>query len=192
MLVALQESFVELEPDRARAAARRQRAGARHAARRLSCGPRRSSPRPTARCSAASLIGGDPVRFGGTFRCGPQKGRYQIEVTGEDRFGATVVANFPRVVRRDGADDGWRRQLRAAPARTRRSRRGGGRAGGVEAAQRRSRARRPAAAWRGTASSRRSRAATRPTCRRTASSGTSRRRPARPPIARARRGSTPC
>ncbi|HEX6837638.1 MAG TPA: CAP domain-containing protein, partial [Polyangia bacterium] len=41
------------------------------------------------------LVGGDPVRFGGTFRCGPQKGRYQIEVTGEDRFGATVVANFP-------------------------------------------------------------------------------------------------
>jgi uncharacterized protein YkwD len=41
------------------------------------------------------LVGGDAVRFGGTFRCGPNKGRYQIEVAGVDRFGTTIVANFP-------------------------------------------------------------------------------------------------
>ena len=61
-----------------------------------------------------------PVRFGGTFRCGPQKGRYQIEVTGEDRFGATVRRQFPRLVRRRRADDGRRRRRRRASARKRR------------------------------------------------------------------------
>src|SRR5262249_44814718 len=40
-------------------------------------------------------LGGDPRNFAGTFRCGPDKGRYQVEVAAEDRFGATVVANFP-------------------------------------------------------------------------------------------------
>lgn len=40
-------------------------------------------------------ITGDAHRFDGMFRCGPARGRYQIEVTGEDRFGSTVLANFP-------------------------------------------------------------------------------------------------
>jgi len=40
-------------------------------------------------------LGGDATRFSGSFRCGPRPGRYQIEVNGFDRFGATVLANFP-------------------------------------------------------------------------------------------------
>jgi uncharacterized protein YkwD len=45
--------------------------------------------------TATLPIGGDAHRFDGTFHCGPAHGRYQIEVTGEDRFGSTVLANFP-------------------------------------------------------------------------------------------------
>lgn len=40
-------------------------------------------------------LDGDASRFLGTFHCGPDKGRYQIELTGDDRYGATVLANFP-------------------------------------------------------------------------------------------------
>ncbi len=94
VLVALQESFVELDP-----IARAQPLGANVLVRgRLHEGFQRPEAFVTAPDGSVLnrvLVGGDPVRFGGTFRCGPQKGRYQIEVTGEDRFGATVVANFP-------------------------------------------------------------------------------------------------
>jgi len=94
VLVALQESFVDLEP-----VARAQPLGGNVVVRgRLHDGferPEAFVTAPDGRVINRVLVGGDPVRFGGVFRCGPQKGRYQIEVTGEDRFGATVVANFP-------------------------------------------------------------------------------------------------
>ncbi len=38
---------------------------------------------------------GDATHFRGTFRCGPARGRYQLELAAEDRFGASVLANFP-------------------------------------------------------------------------------------------------
>ena len=94
VLVALQESFVDLDP-----IARAQPLGGNVLVRgRLHEGferPEAFVTAPDGTVLNRVLVGGDPVRFGGTFRCGPQKGRYQIEVTGEDRFGATVVANFP-------------------------------------------------------------------------------------------------
>jgi uncharacterized protein YkwD len=94
VMVALQESFVDLDP-----IARAQPAGGNVLVRgRLHEGFQRPEvfvTAPDGTVLSRVLIGGDPVRFGGTFRCGPQKGRYQIEVTGEDRFGSTVVANFP-------------------------------------------------------------------------------------------------
>jgi uncharacterized protein YkwD len=94
VLVALQESFVELDP-----IARAQPPGGNVLLRgKLHEGFERPNAFVTAPDGTVLnriLVGGDAVRFGGTFRCGPQKGRYQIEVTGEDRFGSTVVANFP-------------------------------------------------------------------------------------------------
>lgn len=38
---------------------------------------------------------GDATRFTGAFRCGPDKGRYQIEINGDGMFGPAVLANFP-------------------------------------------------------------------------------------------------
>jgi uncharacterized protein YkwD len=94
VLIALQESFVELDP-----IARAQPLGGNVLVRgKLHEGferPEAFVTAPDGTVLNRVLVGGDRVRFGGTFRCGPQKGRYQIEVTGEDRFGATVVANFP-------------------------------------------------------------------------------------------------
>ncbi len=94
VLVALQESFVDLDP-----IARAQPLDGKVLVRgRLHDGfarPEAFVTTPDGTVLRRVLVGGDPVRFGGTFRCGPQKGRYQIELTGEDRFGATVVANFP-------------------------------------------------------------------------------------------------
>ena len=187
VLVALQESFVDLDP-----VARAQPLGGNVLVRgRLHEGfqrPEAFVTAPDGTVLSRVLIGGDPVRFGGTFRCGPQKGRYQIEVTGEDRFGATVVANFPvwcgvaaptTAAAASPAGAGKRRSASpTTPSAEQTS---------LEAAQRRSRARRAAAAGVGRAA-RRGRA--RPLGRHAgaqASSGTSRRRPARPPIARARR-----
>jgi uncharacterized protein YkwD len=40
-------------------------------------------------------LGRDPSRFAVSFRCGPKPGRYQVELTGEDRYGTTVLGNFP-------------------------------------------------------------------------------------------------
>jgi len=94
VLIALQESFVELDP-----VARAQPLGGNVLVRgKLHEGfqrPEAFVTAPDGTVQSRILLGSDPVRFGGTFRCGPQKGRYQIEVTGEDRFGSTVVANFP-------------------------------------------------------------------------------------------------
>jgi uncharacterized protein YkwD len=93
VVVALQESFVALEPIE-----REQPLGGKIALRgRLHSGfiqPEAFVTAPDGKVSRVAL-GLDPERFDASFRCGPDKGRFQIEVTGEDRFGATVVANFP-------------------------------------------------------------------------------------------------
>jgi uncharacterized protein YkwD len=44
---------------------------------------------------ARLAIEGDATRFAATFRCSVQKGRHQVEILGEDRFGPSVLANFP-------------------------------------------------------------------------------------------------
>lgn len=94
VVVALQESFVDLEP-----IARAQPLDAKVLLRgRLHDGlerPEAFVTSPDGRVVDRVLLGSDPVRFGGTFRCGPAKGRYQVELAGDGRFGATVVANFP-------------------------------------------------------------------------------------------------
>jgi len=94
VLIALQESFVDLDP-----IARAQPLGGNVLLRgRLHDGferPEAFVTAPDGTVINRVLVGGDPVRFGGTFRCGPKKGRYQIELAGADRFGTTVVANFP-------------------------------------------------------------------------------------------------
>jgi uncharacterized protein YkwD len=94
VLVALQESFVDLEP-----VARALPVGATVSLRgRLHSGfvrPEAFVTAPDGKVLTRMPLGGDSARFAGSFRCGPEQGRYQVEVTGEDRFGATVLANFP-------------------------------------------------------------------------------------------------
>ena len=94
VLVALQESFVELDP-----IARAQPLSATVTLRgRLQAGfsrPEAFVTEPDGKVMSRTTLGADPSRFAGSFRCGPEKGRYQVELTGEDRFGATVLANFP-------------------------------------------------------------------------------------------------
>jgi uncharacterized protein YkwD len=94
VVLLLQESFVDLEP-----ISRAQPLGGHVLVRgKLHDGfsrPEAFVTEPDGTVLNRIQLGGDPVRFGGTFRCGPQKGRYQVEVAGEDRFGPTVVANFP-------------------------------------------------------------------------------------------------
>jgi uncharacterized protein YkwD len=94
VLIALQEASVDLDP-----ISRAQPLGASVLVRgKLRDGferPEAFVTAPDGTVQSRILVGGDRVRFGGKFRCGPQKGRYQVEVAGEDRFGATVLANFP-------------------------------------------------------------------------------------------------
>jgi uncharacterized protein YkwD len=93
VIVALQETGIELEPV---ARALPANGGASLRGRLLS-----PFERPEAMVTGPEgqvtrlQLGGDATRFSGTFRCGPRPGRYQIEVNGFDRFGATVLANFP-------------------------------------------------------------------------------------------------
>lgn len=93
VVVALQESFVALEPiDR-----ELPRGGKVVLRGRLHSGftrPEAFLTAPDGNVSRVAL-GDDPARFDAGFRCGPAPGRYQLELTGDDRFGATVVANFP-------------------------------------------------------------------------------------------------
>lgn len=94
VLVALQESFVAMDP-----IDREQPLGGKivlHG--KLHSGftrPEAFVTAPDGKVLSRMQLGGDSERFDGSFRCAPEKGRYQIELTGEDRFGATVVANFP-------------------------------------------------------------------------------------------------
>ena len=93
VLVALQESYLELEP-----VPRALRDGGPTQLKgRLLGGFERPSAfvtTPDGHANPLPLFG-DAKRFSGTFRCGAAKGRYQLEITGEDRFGSTVLANFP-------------------------------------------------------------------------------------------------
>jgi uncharacterized protein YkwD len=66
---------------------------------------------PDGKVSRLSL-GTDPRRLSGTFHCGPTRGRYQVELTGEDRFGPSVLANFPIYCGREAPTT-----VEAAPAR---------------------------------------------------------------------------
>jgi uncharacterized protein YkwD len=93
VVVALQESFLELEPvPRALPPA-----GAAPLRGRLQGAFERPGAfvtAPDGRTDPLALTG-DAHHFAGTFHCGAARGRYQVEVTGEDRFGSTVLANFP-------------------------------------------------------------------------------------------------
>lgn len=93
VVVALQESFLELEP-----VPRALPSGGPMPLRgRLTAGFERPNGFVTSPDGRTQTLGlrGDARRFEGTFHCGPARGAYQIEITGEDRFGSTVLANFP-------------------------------------------------------------------------------------------------
>lgn len=94
VLVALQESFLDLEPV-ARALPLDATVTLRGRLRDGFERPEAFVTSPDGRTTSRIALAGDATRLGGSFRCGPEKGRYQVEVTGDDRFGATVLANFP-------------------------------------------------------------------------------------------------
>jgi uncharacterized protein YkwD len=93
VLVALQESFLELEPV-PRALPNGGPAPLRARLRAAFVRPEVFVTAPDGRVERLPA-GGERARIAATFRCGPARGRYQIELTGEDRFGSTVLANFP-------------------------------------------------------------------------------------------------
>ncbi|MSP60542.1 MAG: hypothetical protein EXR72_09425 [Myxococcales bacterium] len=93
MLIAFQESFVDLAP-----VLRRLPAGGRALLDGKVLPPYQraalliQTPDGTIARSPFAPIGG---RFQSTFQCGSAPGRYQIEITAEDTFGPSVLANFP-------------------------------------------------------------------------------------------------
>jgi uncharacterized protein YkwD len=93
VVVALQESFLELEP-----VPRSLPSGGPTPLRGRLLGsferPNAFVTTPDGQATPLALTG-DAHHFAGTFHCGPARGRYQVELTGEDRFGSTVLANFP-------------------------------------------------------------------------------------------------
>ena len=93
VVVALGDSYVELAP----IPRELPNGGSASLGGRLSGGFQRPSAFVTAPNGHADTLalGGDARSFTGTFRCGPERGRYQVEIAGEDRFGETVLANFP-------------------------------------------------------------------------------------------------
>jgi uncharacterized protein YkwD len=92
VVVALQESYVDLEPI-ARTLPPGGSAPLRGRLRAPYQHPEVFVTAPDGQVTRLPL-GGDPARFEAALRCGAV-GRHQVEVTGEDRFGPTVVANFP-------------------------------------------------------------------------------------------------
>jgi uncharacterized protein YkwD len=93
VVVAMQESFLELAP-----MARAMPSGGSAQLHGRLLGPFEHPSAfvtpPDGRTITVALAG-DAKRFSGAFACGPARGAYQVEVTGEDRFGSTVLANFP-------------------------------------------------------------------------------------------------
>jgi uncharacterized protein YkwD len=92
-VVALQESALTLEPvPRALV-----NGGPTPLRGRLEAGFQRPEVLVTAPDGKVTRLesGGDAIKFAATFHCGPQKGRYQVEIAADDRFGSAVVANFP-------------------------------------------------------------------------------------------------
>ncbi|MEO6951957.1 MAG: CAP domain-containing protein [Polyangia bacterium] len=93
VVVALGDSYIELRPMPRELL----NGGPTPLAGRLLGGFQRPSAFVTAPNGHADAIslGGDARSFTGTFRCGVERGRYQVEVAAEDRYGETVLANFP-------------------------------------------------------------------------------------------------
>jgi uncharacterized protein YkwD len=94
VVVALQEWLVDLEPV-ARAFARDATVTLRG---RLHAGysaPEAFVTAPDGKVLTRMRMQGRGAAFDGSFRCGPESGRYQVEVTAAGRFGETVLANFP-------------------------------------------------------------------------------------------------
>lgn len=94
VLVALQESFVTIAP--------LPRSLPVNARVELKGGLRGGFVKPEAFVTApdGKVLTRMPLRgrasaFAGSFTCGPQAGRYQVEITGDDSYGPTVLANFP-------------------------------------------------------------------------------------------------
>lgn len=92
VIVALQESFIDLEP----VARGLPNGGPARLRGRLHAGFERPEVLVTAPDGSVTRLPllGDAQAFDGTFHC-EKRGRHQIELVGEDRFGATVLANFP-------------------------------------------------------------------------------------------------
>jgi hypothetical protein len=94
VLVALQESFVNI-----RSLPRSLPIGARvdlsGSLRDDFVNPEAFVTAPDGKVLTRMALHGRASAFGGSFKCGPEPGRYQVEITGDDRFGATVLANFP-------------------------------------------------------------------------------------------------
>lgn len=93
ILIAFQESFVELAP-----VPRQMPSGSRAALDGRVLPPYRSPSllitHPDGKVVRAPLAAADG-RVRATFQCGATEGSYQVEVTGEDRYGPAVLANFP-------------------------------------------------------------------------------------------------
>jgi uncharacterized protein YkwD len=92
VVIALLESSVELQPI-ARTLASRGSAPLRGRLEAPFERPEAFVTTPDGKVTRLALEG-DAHKFAGTFRCAAD-GRHQIEINGDDRFGATVLANFP-------------------------------------------------------------------------------------------------
>jgi uncharacterized protein YkwD len=103
VLVALLESFVELEPDRSagprwEVSGADMKAGAPGVLVRGRILPPYARPQVITTEPGGQALRlpqtGEGERFEARLRC-QVRGRYQVEVVGEDRYGSTVLANFP-------------------------------------------------------------------------------------------------
>jgi uncharacterized protein YkwD len=94
VLVALQESFVTIAP-LPRALPVNARVDLKGALRGNYAKPEAFVTAPDGKVLTRMALRGRASAFTGSFKCGPQPGRYQVEITGEDSYGPTVLANFP-------------------------------------------------------------------------------------------------